>query len=131
VLEDLRGEMEIVNSKSEDEDDENEWDGDEGSVYDFDSFALFLVLLFPISALFFSTTSYIVAQYCALEPKLERLLNYTIYNRCIEEKDSNWLLGHQYSLTLHFKMLIAFKKTIYLRSILFWTNEISFESYTK
>lgn len=66
MLEDLRGEMEIVNSKSEEEDDENECDGDEGSVYDFVSFALFLVLFFPISALFFSTTSYMVAQYCAI-----------------------------------------------------------------
>lgn len=60
MLEDLRGEMEIVNSKSEEEDDENEsCDGDEGSVYDF---ALFLALFLPISALFFSTTSYMVAQ---------------------------------------------------------------------
>lgn len=63
MLEDLRGEMEIVNSKSEEEDDENECDGDEGSVYDFVSFALFLVLFFPISALFFSTTSYMVASH--------------------------------------------------------------------
>ena len=42
--------MEIVNSKSEEEDDENECDGDEGSVCDFDSFVL-LVFLFPISSL--------------------------------------------------------------------------------
>ena len=31
-MEDLRGEMEMVNSKSEEEEDENEWVGDGGSV---------------------------------------------------------------------------------------------------
>jgi hypothetical protein len=59
LFEDFLGEMDIVNSKSEEEDDENECDGDEGSVYDLDSFTL--LLLFPISSLFFSTTSYIAA----------------------------------------------------------------------
>ncbi|KAK2371777.1 hypothetical protein QL285_072989 [Trifolium repens] len=77
--------MEIVNSKSEEEDDENECDGDEGSVYDLDSFTL--LLLFPISSLFFSTTSYIAAYatLCiyygmVLCLNLVRLLNSTIYN---------------------------------------------------
>jgi hypothetical protein len=79
--------MEIVNSKSEEEDDENECDGDEGSVYDLDSFTL--LLLFPISSLFFSTASYIVAYAktyaytmdgMVLCLNLVRLLNSTIYN---------------------------------------------------
>lgn len=68
-MEDLRGEIEIVNSKSEEEEDENECDGDDGSVCDFvESFTLFFVL-FPISYFFaFSiSTSIITAQYfCTL-----------------------------------------------------------------
>lgn len=48
-MEDLRGEMEMVNSKSEEEEDEKEWEGEEGSVYDFGSFPV----LFPISLFLF------------------------------------------------------------------------------
>lgn len=48
-MDDLRGEMEMVNSKSEEEDDEKEWEGEDGSVYDIDDFASFGPLLFPIS----------------------------------------------------------------------------------
>ena len=47
MVEDLRGDMEIVNSKSEDEDDEKEWDGDGGRVWDLVCFSV----LFPIGDL--------------------------------------------------------------------------------
>lgn len=35
MLEDLRGEREIVNSKSEEEEEEKEWVGEGGRVWDF------------------------------------------------------------------------------------------------
>lgn len=51
LAEDLRGEREIVNSKSEEEEDEKEWVGEEGRVLDLGlGFGLgFFSLLFPIS----------------------------------------------------------------------------------
>lgn len=46
-MEDLRGETEMVNSKSEDEEEENEWDGEDGSVWDL---AVLLSNLLPMSS---------------------------------------------------------------------------------
>lgn len=46
-MEDLRGDREMVNSKSEDDDDEKEWDGDDGSVWDF--WVLIFSVLLPMS----------------------------------------------------------------------------------
>lgn len=53
-MEDLRGEMEMVNSKSseEEDDDEKEWVGEEGSVYDLVvCLSLSVVVVFAMAGL--------------------------------------------------------------------------------
>ena len=45
MVEDLRGEREIVNSKSEEEEDENEWDGEGGSVWDLEGLSVRLPIV--------------------------------------------------------------------------------------